>query len=407
MPVYLWRRFRSRHSACLIGSEKSVNYTSHHLRCEQINSSTKQQLCQQTSQQVGISRSWPGTAQIVASDEEDSFSNVFSRIPELQYTDARSSGPQQANCSTSSSQPPANLHISSVKPPPLCRLSRTPHLSIFLLYLTVTLSLLSTLAEASPLLGLPSDLHLNLHRRQAIPDKFGRTGNEPAPVASQPPPQPATPTISILPSTTTASTFNSATPQPSFPATGTDDNDNTRPQNEFGIPPQSLTLISSPLRLSPGVIAGIAGGGAAVLFASIGIAVCVYRRRRRIEVNEIPIRRSRLGSRLAHRFFGDMPSRGPSRNVSRNGFRRGSDESDARSEKQLEAGWVDKGSISRPKNAWLENGLLSVPKPKFMREEKDDDVAPWVIGVPRPARPISAEPLGRLSGMGMGMGYLK
>jgi hypothetical protein len=66
-----------------------------------------------------------------------------------------------------------------------------------------------------------------------------------------------------------------------------------------------------------------------------------------------------------------------------------------------------------PKNAWLENGLLSVPKPAFLRDDgsKEDTTAPWVqkedISEPRPGRPASAEPLGRLSGMGMGMGYLK
>lgn len=76
---------------------------------------------------------------------------------------------------------------------------------------------------------------------------------------------------------------------------------------------------------------------------------------------------------------------------------------------------MNKGAISRPKNAWLENGFLSVPRPGFVREEVErergrgmgDERAPWVIGEPRPLRPVSAEPLGRLSGMGMGMGYLK
>jgi hypothetical protein len=108
-------------------------------------------------------------------------------------------------------------------------------------------------------------------------------------------------------------------------------------------------------------------------------------------------------------------------------------------------------------SGWLENGLLSVPKPSFLASRQDSDVsAPWLdkgsigrpkvertgfvrlwededrerkdrsvegygldsdkndglldknlISGPRPARPVSAEPLGRLSGLGMGMGYLK
>jgi hypothetical protein len=82
---------------------------------------------------------------------------------------------------------------------------------------------------------------------------------------------------------------------------------------------------------------------------------------------------------------------------------------------------VDKARISRPKTAYLENGngngngFLGVPRPLFAREgrerEEERDVAPWLdkgwISAPRPGRPVSAEPLGRLSGMGLGMGYLK
>ena len=111
---------------------------------------------------------------------------------------------------------------------------------------------------------------------------------------------------------------------------------------------------------------------------------------------------------MGFRIFGDSASRSASRASSRRGSK------EDHNEKDIDAGWVDKGSISRPKNAWLENGLLSVPKPGFLREErgeKDDTTAPWVgkgdISGPRPGRPVSAEPLGRLSGMGMGMGYLK
>jgi hypothetical protein len=133
----------------------------------------------------------------------------------------------------------------------------------------------------------------------------------------------------------------------------------------------------------------------------------VYRRRPANNVDEIPIRRSRLGSRLGFRIFGDSASRAASRQSSRRGSKEDSND------KQFE-GWLDKGTISRPKNAWLENGFLSVPKPGFLKEKDSVDVnreEKWVdrgtISAPRPGRPRSAEPLGRLSGMGMGMGYLK
>jgi hypothetical protein len=154
------------------------------------------------------------------------------------------------------------------------------------------------------------------------------------------------------------------------------------------------------------------------------IAFWAYRRRPSANVTEIPIRRSKLGSRLGFRIFGDGASRSASRASSK---RRGSDDEVVK-EKSIEAGsgrgsggaggWLDKGSISRPKKAFLENGLLAVPKPGYLaderreRERATDTVAPWGFGkedisAPRPGRPRSAEPLGRLSGMGLGMGYLK
>lgn len=58
--------------------------------------------------------------------------------------------------------------------------------------------------------------------------------------------------------------------------------------------------------------------------------------------------------------------------------------------------------------------LLSVPRAAFMKIEGEnmqreggERWVGWEISRPRPVRPASAEPLGRLSGMGMGMGYLK
>jgi hypothetical protein len=142
----------------------------------------------------------------------------------------------------------------------------------------------------------------------------------------------------------------------------------------------------------------------------LGISLFLIRRHRRPDIMEIPIRRSKLGSRLNRRMFG---SRASSRADSRGSSRRSSAllTGDVR-EKQTEA-WLDKGTISKPKAAWLENGLLGVPRPSFMTSDKDKTEADekWAsksdISGPRPGRPASAEPLGRLSGMGMGMGYLK
>ncbi|KAF2193928.1 hypothetical protein K469DRAFT_709409 [Zopfia rhizophila CBS 207.26] len=168
--------------------------------------------------------------------------------------------------------------------------------------------------------------------------------------------------------------------------------------------------------LSAGAIAGLAGGAALVVGLIIFVAIWVYRRRH-VDVNEIPIRRSKLGSRLGFRIFGDSPSRNGSRRGSEDSRKNDRDEKDLEKDnKAVESGgqWLDKSTIGRPKPAWLENGLLSVPKPSAPWVKKTDEPvsppAPWVdkgtISAPRPGRPTSAEPLGRLSGMGLGMGYL-
>lgn len=57
--------------------------------------------------------------------------------------------------------------------------------------------------------------------------------------------------------------------------------------------------------------------------------------------------------------------------------------------------------------------MLEVPRAAFMKSDGEvvESGERWVekgeISEPRPVRPVSAEPLGRLSGMGLGMGYLK
>lgn len=271
-----------------------------------------------------------------------------------------------------------------------------------LVYLTLILLFVST-ASAAP-----------LQNRQSIPDANGNTGNDPAPVKSQPPP------ITLPPSATatTSEVPSSLLPPTATPTSGRPNGNSTPSGDGLGLnsspspppPPASELRLTKPqLAMSPGAIAGIVGGGVVFIGLALGLAIFLYRRSfKRPDITEIPIRRSKLGSRLGRRVFGERsPSPAASRRDSvatlTGDFR----------EKQTEA-WLDKGTISRPKPAaWRENGLLGVPRPAFLRSEKErtEEGERWVdkgtISAPRPGRPASAEPLGRLSGMGMGMGYLK
>lgn len=370
---------------------------------------------------------WPGTSPPQV-EELDSYSNVWTPQPELRYSyDDRTTRSPSSGSSSTPIPPRVVSKPSSIRAPPRCRLPPSIRVTTLIAYITISLLLLSSITSASPLHNSRSIKHLNLHNRQSVPDRFGNTGNEPAPVASQPPPQPATPSSSLLstsiatsipsPSITSTPTILSTTSsQPTDLNTGA--NGNTNRPGELGInpgsPPEGLTLTSPNFRLSEGAIAGLAAGGFVLLSLFILVGLWAYRRRPSNNVTEIPIRRSKLGSRLGFRIFGDHPSRSASRASSRRGSKDKGDEKEK--EKEVEAGWLDKGTISRPKNAYQENGLLSVPKPGFLRDEKDEkegdvEKAPWVdkgtISLPRPARPASAEPLGPLSGMGLGMGYLK
>jgi hypothetical protein len=308
--------------------------------------------------------------------------------------------------SSSSSHP----QLPPVRRPPKCRLPMSSRFLSFIVYVTFTLLLLSSTTLAAPT-SVHHIIRQQLHNRQAIPDKTGQTGNKPAPVKSD------TPCVLIPPSATpcTASsipmfTFNpSSTQQPSptslVPVPGPDpgpgnEGNTSGPPGQLGLnplpPSRPLALVSSDFPLTPGRIAGIAGGSSVLLCILAALGVWIWRRRR-VDVNEIPIRRSRLVSRLGFRVFGDKP-------VSGSPSRRGSHASN-----DSKASWLVKGSIGRPKPAWMENGLLSVPKPGFLDERGDDsrEPAPWNISRPKPSRPRSAEPLGRLSGMGLGMGYLR
>lgn len=74
-------------------------------------------------------------------------------------------------------------------------------------------------------------------------------------------------------------------------------------------------------------------------------------------------------------------------------------------------GWLDKSIIGRPQPAFTgtPSQMLDAPMPLFATEQsRADDRVPWMgnrgISPPRPVRPLGAEPLGRLSGMGYGLG---
>lgn len=78
---------------------------------------------------------------------------------------------------------------------------------------------------------------------------------------------------------------------------------------------------------------------------------------------------------------------------------------------------VEKNRVGRrDEDGGWKGELLRVPRAVFGKEveverergrEAGERWAGVLISGPRPVRPASAEPLGRLSGMGMGMGYLR
>ncbi|KAF2713788.1 hypothetical protein K504DRAFT_450434 [Pleomassaria siparia CBS 279.74] len=321
----------------------------------------------------------------------------------------------------------ANTQLALIRRPPRCRLAMSMRLTTLILYLTSIL-LLSSSVIAAPILARDSQNRSSqINPRQAIPDKNGNTGTfhlvpcEPQPTSTVTPTPPGPSFTNTAPS----SPPPQSQPRPSSPVPGGDEGKtNNPPPGQLGTntnaPPEALALSRPNLSLTTGAIAGIAGGAAVFFAFLIALGVCAYRRRK-VDVNEIPIRRSKLVSRLGFRVFGDKPpSRRPSRRMSRDSQgSSGSADSKASKKswlrKDKKNSWLDKTTIGRPKPAWSESGLLDVPKPLFIRrdgnEGEDEEKAPWVdkglIGRPKPGRPRSAEPLGRLSGMGLGMGYLK
>ena len=161
--------------------------------------------------------------------------------------------------------------------------------------------------------------------------------------------------------------------------------------------------------MSRGALAGLIAGSTLAFISLLGLAIFLLRRRRRPSIAEIPIRRSTLGSMLRYRIFG---SQVPPAERAGSRASRGSNALTGDGEQRF----LRKESIGKPEpRRWGEGGLLGVPRPAFLKGagevEESGEKGGWVnkgmISAPRPGRPASAEPLGRLSGMGMGMGYQK
>ncbi|KAF2794328.1 hypothetical protein K505DRAFT_337049 [Melanomma pulvis-pyrius CBS 109.77] len=396
-------RFKSAHSSCAT-EESGINYTSHHLRCIRVDSESRYGSLHRQSKlsQVKSSNSWPGTT-THQDGGLNSYSKIRSTLPELRLPckSEYRRGQESSQCPSPSAL--SKPRLQAIRRPPQCRLPMSMRFTTLILYISITLLFLSSTTIAAPAHAYRPNPH-RIHHRQAIPDKTGQTGNSPAPVRSTLPSQLATPCT--LPPKPTITYNPPSSPKPTTLVPG--NAGTTTPPGELGLNPNNpsrpLTLTSPIFPLSAGAIAGIAGGSAVLVCILVSLAICTYRRRR-VAVDEIPIRRSKLVSRLGFRVFGE------GKPASRSPSRRGSNDSN-----DSKQSWLDKGTIGRPKPAWLENGLLSVPKPGFLRQERveegeGDERAPWVdkrvIGKPTPGRPRSAEPLGRLSGMGLGMGYLK
>lgn len=316
--------------------------------------------------------------------------------------------------------------------PSWCRLPTSTRFTT-LTYILFTVLLVISSTSAAPLNHGLKHAH---SKRQSIPDRFGNTGNEPAPVASQPPPRTLEPTETILSTPSSTSAISAATtlseiapvftqsptaasPSTTLVQTPSSSSSFTPPS---GRPEEQLIRTSPASPFTPGLIAGITGGTAVFIALIIGTAFFLYRRKRECDIQEIPIRRSKLGSRLGFRMFGSAreTSRSPSAASkytmrSHTFSRRGSTEKTKKLEITTGTGnrstfgsvstWLDKGTIGRPKPAYIDTSsqFLELPRPLFAdreRENRRGEDAPW-----RPKRPeADAAPLGRLSGMGFGLG---
>ncbi|CAI6331906.1 unnamed protein product [Periconia digitata] len=329
-----------------------------------------------------------------------------------------------------------------------------------------------------PVSTAPANPKRSLHNRQAIPDQFGRTGNEPAPVKPDvsplPPPftvsssipKSSTSTETIIPTITSASSrvlsistsipTPSSSAEPSIPITlftsstaplptqtPTQSSSVEPPLETSSIPIPDPTSIQPSSPISSAAIAGIALGSIAFALLLFGLTFLYFcaRRRNPSGITEIvPQRTSRFFNfnrrrssssssylRRTSSFTEEVSSfewtsARKRWNIRRKGAKGGSGSSSER-------GLLRKSSISHPRMVpevpegieWLEK-----PKPAFLAEDGVVDAGRGGVdgddgrnrmwfgefggagGEDRrryPVRPVrSAEPLGRLSGMGLGMG---
>ncbi|KAH7070096.1 hypothetical protein FB567DRAFT_220188 [Paraphoma chrysanthemicola] len=321
----------------------------------------------------------------------------------------------------------------------------------------IMLFMLFSLSTATPI-QVP-----HLDQRQSIPDRFGNTGNQPAPVVSPPSiPTNETPTTSTTAILQLSSTLVSApvTSTTSFnegitstrildkTQTASSPRDTMSSSTVASTLPTSLTAQPTPgvgnqlqrtepqNPLSPSSIIGIALGAIIFLIIMFGIIFLLYRRKKARQVDEIPIRYSKLGGRSNFQVVGSDNGAYKGNN-SKAGSPVATYTEDLSSSQQFSrsvpekhntplispsvysprlkrarristmtfgsvSGWLDKSIISRPQPVFTgtPSQLLDAPRPLFAR----DGGGRMAIIPPMPARPTSAEPLGRLSGMGYGLG---
>lgn len=417
--------------------------------------------------QLTIHRSWPRVSSS-CSVQLDPYEDDLTLILEETHDHTSAMPRRRRSLTTASIRSP---RIQSLTVPPWCRLPTSTRFTILL----VAMLFLTSQTLAAP---LQYEIFPKLAERQSVPDQFGNTGNRPAPADARPSQQAANPsstspnasirTISIgvsataiISSVTTVqsptSTANSPSPEettlfrtasflgPFFTPRPTNSPPGTNPENQLQrVEPQNI--------LSPASIAGIVLGGVILIILTLLSIFLCRRRRKAREIREISIRRSKIGSRLANRVFGqhydENIARSRSKKVKQPKYPDDSVASwgNVRKEMSIEppppsirvtnppispsiysprrltratristmtfgsvSGWLDKAAIGRPPApafTGTPSQLLDAPKPLFAKEQKGSTEASWRgdISPPRPARPGSAEPLGRLSGMGFGLG---
>ncbi|KAF2200302.1 hypothetical protein GQ43DRAFT_432639 [Delitschia confertaspora ATCC 74209] len=284
---------------------------------------------------------------------------------------------------------------------------------------------------------------------QAIPDETGNTGNVrvPCPAPCNLRPNATTISLSSVPSvtveplpsiSTSASSFNenpesapstvaTQNPIPSQNPTPTPDlNTNPQPPDQTFQNPNNtaalLTLTTPKLLLPTGAVAGIVAGALSLVLLLV-LLILWLRRRHHIDIKEISIRRNRLGSRLGFSKFGGDLGDGDidsgvkkvhgdkQRGVETSGWREKGLLSVpkpgflAKHESKTATVWLNKESIGRPQVGLVrlhkeQDSRVGRNKGSVRRDASDAAVDKGMISAPRPARPASAESLGRLSGIG-------